>query len=281
MGGLIARGVLLVSVVLSLVTPRTSADDVDAFGVTKLLPTAKDGREWNTDWRASRSVAPYKNDLGDPLLKNAAGTLSIKGGIATLPSARTRLFVLTPRDKSGTYTAAQWKNVEMTVYVRCGKPTQSVAGQAISLSARSGERHSEAVPCEGTSYHASLRTDGECGFKKEVWHTGGYSNLLPDPAPWLWPTVPQGRWVGMKFVCRNCDRDRHVRLQLYVDPDEKNHWKQVADVTDRGGWEGKEAGCNRPKDFIIAQERPAVYFRTDFVPVELKKFSVREVGPLP
>ena len=270
----------LLAATLSLVLPSASAADLDAFGVAKLFPTVKGGREWSADWRAARSVGPYKEDPRDPLLKNAAGTLSIKGGIASLPSARTRLFVMTPKDRSGKYTAAQWKNVEMTIYVKCGKPTQSVAGQALSLSARSGERHSDDAPCEGTSYHASLRTDGECGFKKEVWHTGGYSSLRPDPAPWLWPTVPQDRWIGIKFVCRNCHNDRHVRLELYVDPDETNDWKLIADVTDGGGWEGKEPGCNRRKDFIIAQERPAVYFRTDFVPVELKKFSVREIDPL-
>ncbi|MGV3484010.1 MAG: hypothetical protein ACO1RT_06315 [Planctomycetaceae bacterium] len=207
---------------LSLAVPQTPAADLDAFGVTKLVPTVQGGREWIADWQIPRSVAPYKNDPSDPLLRNGAGTLSINDGIATLPSARTRLFVLTPKDKSGNYTAAQWKNVEMTIYVKSGAPTMSVPGQAISLSARSGERHNEDAPCDGTSYHASLRVDGMCGFKKEVWHTGGYSTLLPDPAPSLWQTIPQGRWIGMKCVCRNCDRDKHVRLELYIDVDEKN-----------------------------------------------------------
>jgi hypothetical protein len=52
-------------------------------------------------------------------------------------------------------------------------------------------------------------------------------------------------------------------------------------LTDKGGWEGKQAGCDRPKDFILAGAYPAVYFRTDYVPIEVKKFSVREIEPLP
>ena len=169
----------------------------------------------------------------------------------------------------------------MTAYVKCQAPTRAVSGQALSLTARSGERHSERSPCEGTSYHASVRFDGKCGFKKEIWHTGGYSDLAPVPAPRPWETVPSNRWIGMKFVCRNCDGGRHVRLQLYLDPQEQNEWQLIAELTDRGGWEGHEAGCGRPKDFIISEARPAVYFRTDYVPVEVKKFSVREVDPLP
>jgi hypothetical protein len=93
--------------------------------------------------------------------------------------------------------------------------------------------------------------------------------------------VPQNEWIGMKFVCRNCDRDKHVQLQLLVDLQERNDWKLVTELTDKGGWEGKEAGCDRPKDFILAGAYPAVYFRTDYVPIEVKKFSVREIEPLP
>jgi hypothetical protein len=151
----------------------------------------------------------------------------------------------------------------------------------IYLSARSGERHNDSAPCEGTSYHATARFDGQCGFKKEVWHAGGYTNLRPDPAPKPWTTVPEGKWVGMKFLCRNCDGGSHVRLQLYLDADERNDWKPIAELTDAGGWLGEKPGCNRRQDYIITEGRPAVYFRTDQLAVELKKFSVREIAPLP
>jgi hypothetical protein len=85
----------------------------------------------------------------------------------------------------------------------------------------------------------------------------------------------------MKFLCRNCDGDQHVRLELFLDAEARGIWKRVAEVTDEGGWRGEKPGCNRPQDAIITEGRPAVYFRTDQMPVELKQFSVREIAPLP
>ena len=82
----------------------------------------------------------------------------------------------------------------MTIYVRRGLEDQVLDYQAFYLSARSGERHNDQVPCEGTSYHATARFDGQCGFKKELWHTGGYTGLQSQPAPKPWPTVPARQW---------------------------------------------------------------------------------------
>jgi hypothetical protein len=169
----------------------------------------------------------------------------------------------------------------MTAYVRRGPSSKKLDYQAFYLSARSGKWHNDSAPCEGTSYHATARFDGQCGFKKEIWHTGGYTGLGPDPAPKPWPTVPEGKWIGMKFVCRNCDGGSHVRLQLYLDTDERNQWQLASEFTDTGGWRGEKPGCDRPQDSILTDGRPAVYFRTDYVTVELKKFSVREISPLP
>jgi hypothetical protein len=272
---------LLAVGVLVLTGWQKRAKENDKFGVEMLFATARSGREWYADWNKKRSVAAFKFDPQDALFRNSEGTLTIGGGVATAPAGRTRFYVMTPKDRIGRYLVPRWKNVEMTAYVRCGTPTQAISGQALDFSARSGERHNDEAPCDGTSYHASLRLDGKCGFKKEVWHTGGYTDLLPEPAPQPWSHVPQNEWIGMKFVCRNCDRDKHVHLQLYVDLLERNEWKLVTELTDKGGWEGKQAGCDRPKDFILSSAYPAVYLRTDFVPIEVKKYSVREIEPLP
>lgn len=271
---------LVMAAVAACLPAFASAAELDPFGVSKLNPTVKGGREWYADWKAARSVQPSRTDPQDPLLRNSDGILAIRNGAATLPAARSRLFVLTPKNKAGDYALPQWQNVEMTIYVKCDAPTQSVPGQALTLSARSGERHSDNAPCDGTSYHASVRFDGQCGFKKEIWHTGGYTELRPSRAPRPWNSPPLGRWIGIKFVCRNIDQDRHVKLQLYLDLQERNDWNLIAELTDAGGWEGQRQGCERAKDEIITEARPAVYFRTDFVPVELKRFSVREIEPL-
>ena len=81
----------------------------------------------------------------------------------------------------------------------------------------------------------------------------------------------------MKFVCRNFDHDRKVRLQCYLDTELRDDWKLAAEFDDTGGWRGEKPGCDRPRDRIL----PAVYFRTDYVAVDLKLFSVREIAPLP
>jgi hypothetical protein len=247
----------------------------------RLNPTAPGGREWSAKWDAERVIPKYTVDPADPLFRNEDGELRIKDGVASVKAGLTRLKVMTPKDGAGNHSAPMWRNVEMTAYARRGASARRLSYQAFDLAARSGERHNDAAPCDGTSYHATARFDGRWGFKKEIWHTGGYAQLRPEPAPKPWPTVPEGEWIGMKLVCRNCDGDRHVRLQAYVDRGERDDWKPVVDYTDAGGWRGGMAGCDRPLDYVITEARPAVYFRTDEVDVEVKKFSVREIDPLP
>lgn len=253
----------------------------DRFGITELNPTAENGREWFAQWELARTVSAYGIDSRDPLFRNEEGVLKIDAGVATAPAGMTRFNVLTPTNSAGQFTQSPWRNVEMTIYLQRGAASRTVDWQAFYLSARSGWRHDDSVPCEGTSYHATLRFDGTCGFKKELWHSGGYTQLRPDPAPKLWPTVPMGRWIGMKFICRNAASNSKVTLQIYLDSEERNGWKLVSEFTDAGGWRGEKPGCHRAQDAVIAEARPVVYFRTDFVGVELKKFSVREIAPLP
>jgi hypothetical protein len=253
----------------------------DVFGVEQLAPTIAGGREWFAKWETERVVTKYEWDAADPIFYNEDGTLRIGQGVASAPAGMTRLVALTPTNGAGGWVGPLWTNVEMTIYARRGASTRTMDYQAFYLSARSGQHHNDSVPCEGTSYHATARFDGQCGFKKEIWHTGGYTQLRPDPAPKPWQTVPVGKWIGMKFLCRNCDGGAHVRLQLYLDADERNDWKLVSEFTDAGGWRGEKPGCDRPQDYIITEGCPAVYFRTDYVAVDLKKFSVREIAPLP
>lgn len=241
-----------------------------AHAEDRLHPTIPGGREWAAKWDAARTVPAYEIDPADQLFRNEEHPLQIADGIAKVKAGMTRLVV-----------SGGWRNVEMTIYAKRGARTRALDYQAFYLSARSGERHNDDVPCEGTSYHSTARFDGTCGFKKELWHTGGYTALRPDPAPKFWPTVPEGKWIGMKYVCRNCDRDTHVKLELYLDRDESGTWKLASTFTDAGGWRGEKPGCDRAQDAILTEARPAVYFRADYVDVELKKFSVREIAPLP
>lgn len=247
-----------------------------------MFPTFVGGREWRADWNSARIIRPYELDPRDPLCRNSSDVpLRIADGIASFPAGTTRLYVLTATNATGQFTAPPWRNVEMTVYVRRGTASRTVDWQAFYLSARSGWVHDEKSPCEGTSYHATARFDGSLGFKKELWHTGGYTQLAPAPAPKPWPTVPVGKWIGMKFLCRNFDRNQKVKLQFYLDAEQRDDWKLVAEFNDSGGWRSEKPGCDRPQDMILTEAQPAVYFRADYVAVELKNFSVREIAPLP
>jgi len=266
---------------LAALPSARSAETLPSEKVAHLHPTIAGGREWTANWTKARTVPAYTLDPEDPLFRNEDGALRIADGIASAPAGLTRLVVLTPKDATGTYTAPQWRNVEMTIYARRGSAAQTLDYQAFYLSARSGEHHNDDAPCEGTSYHSTARFDGKCGFKKELWHTGGYTQLRPDPAPKPWPTVPAEKWIGLKFICRNCDTDQHVKLELYLDATATGDWKLVSEQTDAGGWRGEKPGCDRAQDAILTEARPAVYFRTDQMPVQLKHFSVREIAPLP
>lgn len=258
--------------IVSLAELLSAQEKSDRFRVTMLHPTAPSGREWFANWKEERVIGQYANDPLDAAFRNGDGELRVENGGARISAGLTRLVVRTPEG------ATPWRNVEMTMYVRRGAVTKRLDYQAFYLSARSGERHSDEGPCEGTSYHSTLRFDGQCGFKKELWHTGGYTALRPKPAPKFWPTVPEGQWIGMKFVCRNVNQDRHVRLEQYVDPQARNEWQLVSSFTDTGDWKGEKPGCDRPQNAIITEARPAVYFRCDYVDVELKHFSVREIA---
>ena len=257
------------------------AETVDRFGVEQFAPTLPGGREWFARWEKARIVPAYAFDPEDAAFRNGQGQLRIADGIAKAPAGMTRLVVLTPKSAAGAPAPPLWRNVEMTIYARRGHEAQALDYQAFYLSARSGERHSDDAPCEGTSYHATVRFDGQCGFKKELWHTGGYTQLRPDPAPRPWPTVPARQWIGLKFLIRNCAADQHVKLELYLDAAADGTWKRVVEYTDTGDWLGEKPGCDRPQNAILTAARPAVYFRTDQMPVELKHFSVREIAPLP
>ena len=86
----------------------------------ELFPSAKGGREGFARWDNARIVPPFEMDPQDALFRNSYGPLHIKDGIASFAPEQSRLYVLTPKDGQGHYTAPLWRNVEMTVYVKRG-----------------------------------------------------------------------------------------------------------------------------------------------------------------
>src|SRR5262245_18156882 len=127
-----------------------------------------------------------------------------------------------------------------------------------------GERHNDEHPCQGTAYIGTIDIGGNVRWKKEIWHTGGYTDARAvDKAT----DSIVGRWIGWKVIIYNINNNTAVKLESYLDDKNNNKWIKVIDLVDDGGWyanssdkEFYSAGCGRPKDYIITNGGPIVTF---------------------
>ena len=271
-------------------TERIEVTEDDIFGITKIYPTKVGGREWFLN------MSDPKNSSNFFITENL-NLSKLTDGSWRINSSHVRMVVNTSEGQE------KWKNVEMTGYVRLSHLANrnvSDADNSNELSAlsedeiddlvfisRSG-RHSSEVPCEGTAYNAGLHTDGSTGWKKEIWHTGGYTE---ERARHKIADSYLNKWVGLKAVVYNFIRDNEtggVKLEVYIDAPNTNNWTKVSDITDRGGWYARSnvteffsAGCGRARDYVIIDGRPNVIFRTDNTVLDFKNLSVREIQPPP
>ena len=155
-----------------------------------------------------------------------------------------RLNVITP---SG---AKLWKNIEITGYAK-------IVG--------------------------TIDIDGNVRWKKEIWHTGGYTDARA--ADNVTDSILD-RWIGWKVVMYNIYNDTAVKMESYLDDKNNNNWTKVTDVIDNGGWYARSAdnifysaNCGRPKDYIITNGGSIVTFRADGIVWDFKNLSVREIQP--
>jgi hypothetical protein len=77
-------------------------------------------------------------------------------------------------------------------------------------------------------------------------------------------------------------------MESYLDDNNNNHWKKVTDLVDNGGWyadtsdkEFYSANCGKPKDYIITNPGPMIFFRADNMIFDFKNLSVREIESPP
>jgi len=108
----------------------------------------------------------------------------------------------------------EWKNVEITGYVKvidtaASDDDDALPDGAINWYARV-RRHSDSVPCEGTSPKGILRINGVADWQKEIWHTGGYTKtraVVNATDPIL------DRWIGWKVMIYNINNDTAVKME--------------------------------------------------------------------
>jgi hypothetical protein len=177
-----------------------------------------------------------------------------------------------------------WKNVEMTGYLKVNSFTGSTSNGAahIEFLARGGT-HTSSVPCEGTAYHSNTYETGRVKFEKELSHTAGYTTGDPEISG-ATGTLP-GRWVGIKAVFYTFSNGS-VQLEQWLDDKSDNinslgnNWHRVLQFKDIGNWGGGSPSCGGTPSTIITWGGPIAHFRWDNIDnMDIKDLSVREIQP--
>lgn len=269
---------------------NSTNDKKDIFGVSEIYPTASGGREWFVNMTNPANSTHFSETDGFELIKQNDGSWRVN-------STHVRLVVETPQNMT------EWKNVEITGYAKLSLPTDvnstsfdSISNNSVANNSESEEiddlafigrsgRHSSQVPCEGTAYVGGLHNEGSVGWKKEIWHTGGYTD---ERAKNIVTKTILDRWVGWKVVIYDLQVNNQtaVKLESYLDDHNNDSWKKVTDIIDNGGWYSRSsdeeffiADCGKMRDQIIVEPGPFVTFRTDNLILDFKNLSVREIDP--
>jgi hypothetical protein len=269
-----------------ILTP--SIQNVDVFGIKKIYPTAEGRREWHIDMDNPFAADDlFYSTFDHDIIRQDDGSWRIEG-------PNVRLNVITPQ---GTEL---WKNVEITGYAKVVGTTSSSSSYNINggdddeeerdidkdLDWRArGGRHNSKIPCEGTSYTGTINIDGNVEWKKEIWHTGGYTD--PRGTDKATDSILD-RWIGWKVIMYNINNNTAVKMESYLDDKNNNNWRKVTDLVDDGGWYANSpddvfysAHCGKPKDYIVTNSGPVVTFRSDNMIWDFKDLSVREIQPPP
>jgi hypothetical protein len=262
---------------------------VDEFGTLQIYPTVYGGREWFINMQDPFDDEAISIDSGITLDQQSNGSWGVN-------SSQVRIRVDTPPGQE------EWKNVEMTGYVKMISPTTLTADSSefsdqdeesedgdsldphLTWRARGG-RHSDMVPCEGTALNGGLYLDGKVSWKKEIWHTGGYTTARGVSEI---PNSFINKWIGWKTVMYNLENDSSVIMESYLDNNANNKWEKVSEVKDNGEWyadasddEFYSVDCGKEKDYIITNSGPIATFRADNLIFDFKNLSIREIKPPP
>jgi hypothetical protein len=253
---------------------------INKFKIKEIYPTKQGGRQWYINMNNPKEDPIFTIVSNIPITRSDDGSWFIAN-----PSIR--LSVVTPPGRE------PWKNVEMTGYVKIDS-TRTMGSLSDSNNEESGStsdidwrarggRHNNDVPCEGTALNGGIYTDGTVAWKKEIWHTGGYTDARGIGKA---TNSILGRWIGWKVVMYNINNNQAVKMESYLDDKNDNNWKKVSDIVDNGGWYADSsdkvfysADCGRPKDYIITNAGPIATFRADNVAMNFRDLSIREIQP--
>ena len=269
--------------------PPPPPTGVDRFGIKELYPTKQGGEEWFINMNNpndGRNSAPSLQKNPDGSFK--ATSTQVRWGIFTSsgfhPDQIATYNQKNLAAKGYMQSPNDWKNVEMTGYLKVNHFTSSTTNGAAHIEFHwRGGRHTSSVPCEGTAYHSNLYETGRAKFEKELEHTAGYTTN--DPQILHATNTLDGKWIGIKAVFYNLPNGS-VKLEQWLDDRSSNintpgnNWHKVLEFTDSGSWGGGHPNCGGTPTTIITWGGPIAIFRWDNIDnMDVKNLSVREIQP--
>ncbi|MDP9289827.1 MAG: Ig-like domain-containing protein, partial [Thermoproteota archaeon] len=276
---------------VTIIVSNATSGTLDQFGIKELYTSKPGGEQWamnmqspTSDPRLSPGVTLTKNPDGSYKVTSTQVRLQAytssgyhQGSIATYNQQQlaAKGYMQSPND---------WKNVEMTGYLKVNSFTSSTTNGAahIELLARGGT-HTSSVPCEGTAYHSNTYETGRVKFEKELAHTAGYTTGDPEMSGAT--GTLQGKWIGIKAVFYTFVNGS-VQLEQWLDDKSDNinslgnNWHRVLQFKDIGNWGGGSPNCGGTRSTIITWGGPIAHFRWDNIDnMDIKDLSVREIQP--
>lgn len=279
--------ILFYVIPITLPPPVPVEEDLfDSFGIREIYPTVQGGREWFMNMQN-----PFEDEI---VSSNSDIALDQQSdGSWKVNSSKVRIRVETTQGQE------EWKNVEMTGYVKIissisttnpnefsdqedEREDEDSIDPHLTWRARGG-RHNDMVPCEGTALNGGLYIDGKVSWKKEIWHTGGYTDARGVSEI---PNSLVNKWIGWKTIMYNLDNDSSVKMESYLDINANNNWIKISEVEDNGKWyadtsdeEFYSVDCGKEKDYVITNSGPIATFRADNLIFDFKNLSIREIIP--
>jgi hypothetical protein len=267
----------------------TTPEGQDPFGVSEIYPTKENGSEWFVDMQNPVEDETFSISSDLPILRSA-----IDNEAWLINDTQIRMNVVTPPGEQ------PWRDIEMTGYFKVrsiydpnssgpreednGNGNEGGGVPDLTMRARGGA-HSSENPCDGTALNGSFDVlKGETFWKKEIWHTGGYTNSRGTTMAIDSPLL--NNWIGLKVVMYNINNGTAVKMETYIDANNTNQWTKVTEVTDEGGWFANSsdevfnsADCGKSKDYVITNSGPIATFRADNIAFDFKNLSIREINP--
>jgi len=268
---------------VTIIVGNSTSCILDPFGIKEIYPTKPGGEQWfmnmndpNHDNRTDPQTTLTKNPDGSWKVTSSAVRFDIFTSLGYHHNLISTLNQGQLAAKGYMQSPNDWKNVEMTGYVKFNKGDSS---NGFTWYARGGH-HTSSNQCEGTSIKEELDFAGTTRFEKEQWHV---HYVFTPHKPAMDPI--QGKWVGYKAVMYNIQQNgiTAVKEEIWLDPNNNGNWIKVNEFTDAGRFGDQGQVCGGKSDQIITWGGPIATFRWDkTTDVDIKDFSIKEIqAPLP